>query len=140
MRKKYSCNDWSWSCLNKEWTCWEKFHNYYLSSGLFTKPNNRASAYSSVQIHKKHDLYKRQQICIGEFNGVDELSTQLDVSSVISPKAETPDIIRGRRTLEEDLRTTRSDDNYSQILQEESNIKLKLEINKDSLKRRIPTS
>ena len=71
--------------------------------------------------------------------GIDELSTQTNMSSFISPKAETPDIIRGRRTLEEELRSNHSKDNYSQILKEESDIKLNREINKDvdSLKRRI---
>ena len=136
---RYSCNDWSWMCPNKEWTCWEKFHDYYLPSGLFTKPNPRSKPYSSVQIVKSHDLYKRQQICIGQLKGIDELSTQTNMSSFISPKAETPVIIRGRRTLEEELRSNNSKDNYSQILKEESDIKLNREINKDidSLKRRI---
>ena len=69
-----------------------------------------------MQIVKKHDLYKRQQICIGHFKGINELSTQTNMSSFISPKAETPDIIRGRRTLEEELRSNHSTDNYSHIL------------------------
>ena len=46
------------------------------------------------------------------------------MSSFISPKAEIPDIMRGRRTLEEELRSNNSKDNYSQILKEESDIKL----------------
>ena len=54
-----------------------------------------------MQIDKKHDLYKRQHICIGPFKGSDELSTQTNMSSFISPKAEIADIIRGRTTLEE---------------------------------------
>ena len=120
-------------------TCWEKFHDYHLLSGLFMKPNPRSKPYSSVQIDKKHDLYKRQQICIGQIKGIDELSTQTDMSSFLSPRAEIPDIICGRRTLEEELRTNQSKDNYTQILKEESNMKLNREINKDidSLKRRI---
>ena len=92
-----------------------------------------------MQVDKKHDLYKKQLICIGQSKGSDELSTQTNMSSFISPKAEIRDIIRGRTTLEEELRNNRSKDNYSQILKEESDINSNREINKDvdSLKRRI---
>ena len=65
--KKIQCFDWSWICPNKEMTCWDKFHTFYLPKGVFTlshKQNTDDMDNMFVTVNRKSNEYKQKRTAL----------------------------------------------------------------------------
>ena len=96
---------------NQDWTFWKKFHDYYLSLGLFKDPNSNAKPYTAVRFNTQNTVFRKQKEatqqtqkrqCIDRKEGDYSINVNYD----------SDNIIRGRKSVEENLANDTSKDDY----------------------------
>ena len=116
-----TCTDWSWMCQNRMWTCWEKYHRHYHGTGIFRLPHNLSGTNKSVSLNQKHELVIRRnkENTLEAKRNAKKLSKmslkqryEIEISSI--------GMLKGRKTMDDDLANDQSKDNYTNIIKYEA--------------------
>ena len=116
-KQKISCTDWSWMCPHVTWTCWRKFHEYYLPAGLFHNVKERCDPFSSVQFNRRNTMFKCQQDAINVKNS--KFIGEYCPENKSHPNSNNQ-IIMGRKTIQDELRKEHKRETYKTILEDEA--------------------
>ena len=130
------CTDWTWLCPNKQWTCWDKYHNYYGPAGLFRPPHDQSKPKCSVLLNQTHELAVRRRNATKPnqnymIHMLPNHEGPLEIVTNDSP------IIKGKKTLIDDLENDVTKDNYASLTRHENDrnqLRKKRKLNADSEK------
>ena len=98
-------------CPNYDWTCWKKFHDYYLPLGLFRTPHSMSERFKSVTLNR-HNTFLQKQREVTNQTSENTKSACVLGNDITWPTNDEEDIIRGRKKIQEDLENDTTKNNY----------------------------